>query len=86
MPTAVGVHLVFVAAFCATLVLFGLPAWGLFDALTRPKAAWRIVGHDRRRWLLGIALGMVLGLVVGALVAFVYLRTVRPKLEALVGR
>lgn len=60
--------------------LLSLPLATIWDARSFSVGQWQQAGHDRRSWMLAMALGALALVVPGAIVAAEYLRTVRPKL------
>ena len=57
-------------------------SWGLADAVRRPDHAWKAAGLNKTLWV-GLQVGgLLLALFGGAVMAIIYLVTVRPKLQA----
>jgi uncharacterized protein len=63
-----------------SIVLVGLPLWGLVDALQWRKEHWERAGRDRRTWIRLQAIGAVF--LVGAAAAVAYFARTRPRLAA----
>lgn len=60
--------------------LLSLPLATIWDARAFSVGQWQQAGHNRRSWMLAMALGAAALVVPGAIVAVEYLRTIRPKL------
>jgi sodium-dependent phosphate cotransporter len=60
--------------------LIAMPVWATLDAVGRPAWQWHVMGLSKRAWVVALALTAPAG--IGVLVAFQYLRRVRPKLSA----
>jgi uncharacterized protein len=60
------------------VALVGLPIWAYIDGSSRPDAAWRAAGHQRRKTLSLVGLGAPVG--VGFVTAAVYFARLRPRI------
>jgi hypothetical protein len=63
------------------LIPWGIAAWALIDAAGQPDKAWKSVGRDRVRWVLGIVLSALFCGPVSLVVSVLYLASVRSELN-----
>jgi hypothetical protein len=72
----------------ALLVLFVfivVPIWAVVDAVSRPSAAFAAARSSKALWISLIVVSFFLTGFIGAILAVVYLATIRPRVRAITG-
>jgi hypothetical protein len=64
------------------LVVLVVPIWAIFDAISRPTAAFVAAGSSKGFWITLIAGFWFLTGIIGVILAVVYLASIRPRVKA----
>ncbi len=78
----VGASIFFLLVAVIGLASLALVIWGIVDAANRPDDAWTAAGQNKTLWIALQAGGLLLTGVGGAVMAVIYLASIRPKVRA----